>query len=198
LFPFLILKEKGCVMEKKVLVPVAQGIEEMEAITIIDVLRRAGATVIIASVDKIMIKAARGIEFKANILIKDCMDEQFDLIVLPGGIPGAKNLRDSKDLEILLKKQAEQQKYYGAICASPAVVLHHYGLITPGRVTCHPGFAHHIDNGNIIESSVVVDEKCITSRGAGTACDFALTLVEQLYSEEKKREVAQGLALMLG
>ncbi|MBT3178884.1 MAG: DJ-1 family protein [Desulfobacula sp.] len=184
-------------MEKKVLVPVAQGTEEMEAITIIDVLRRAGANVIVASVDKIDIKASNGIEFKANILIKDCMDEQFDLIVLPGGIPGAQNLRDSKDLTILLKKQAEQQRYYGAICASPAVVLHHLGLVTPGQVTCHPGFADQIDNGNIVESKVVVDGNCITSRGAGTACDFALTLVGILYSEEKKKQVAQGLALML-
>jgi len=184
-------------MEKKVLVPVAQGTEEMEAITIIDVLRRAGANVIVASVDKIDIKASNGIEFKANILIKDCMAEQFDLIVLPGGIPGAQNLRDSKDLTILLKKQAEQQRYYGAICASPAVVLHHLGLVTPGQVTCHPGFADQIDNGNIVESKVVVDGNCITSRGAGTACDFALTLVGILYSEEKKKQVAQGLALML-
>jgi 4-methyl-5(b-hydroxyethyl)-thiazole monophosphate biosynthesis len=125
------------------------------------------------------------------------MAEQFDLIVLPGGIPGAQNLRDSKDLTILLKKQAEQQRYYGAICASPAVVLHHLGLVTPGQVTCHPGFADQIDNGNIVESKVVVDGNCITSRGAGTACDFALTLVGILYSEEKKKQVAQGLALML-
>ena len=183
-------------MEKKVLVPVAQGTEEMEAITIIDVLRRAGANVIIASVDDIHIKASGGIEFKANRLIKDCMDEEFDLIVLPGGIPGAHNLRDSKELEILLKKQAAQQKYYAAICASPAVVLHHHGLVTPGKVTCHPGFGKMIDNGNIVESKVVVDGNCITSRGAGTACDFALKLVELLYSKEKAKGVAQGLALV--
>ena len=184
-------------MEKKVLVPVAQGTEAMEAITIIDVLRRAGANVIVASVDEINIKASMEIEFKADRLIKECMDEQFDLIVLPGGIPGALNLRDSKDLEILLKKQSEQQKYYGAICASPAVVLHHYGLVSPGHVTCHPGFKDQIDNGNIVEASVVVDKNCITSRGAGTSCDFALTLIELLYSKEKKKEVAQSLALML-
>lgn len=182
-------------MEKKVLVPVAQGIEEMEAITIIDILRRAGATVIAASVDEINIKASGGIEFKANKLIKDCMDEDYDLIALPGGIPGAMNLRDSKELEILLKKQAEQKKYYAAICASPAIVLHHHGLATPGNVTCHPGFVELIDNGNIVESTVVVDGNCITSRGAGTACDYALKLVELLYSDEKKKHVMEGLAL---
>ena len=184
-------------MGKKILVPVAQGIEEMEAITIIDVLRRAGATVIVASVDEITIKASKGIEFKADKLIKDCMVEEFDLIVLPGGIPGAQNLRDSTELEILLRKQADLKKYYAAICASPAVVLHHHGLVTPGRVTCHPGFADQIDNGNIVESTVVVDGNCITSRGAGTACDFALKLVELLYSKAKREEVMQGLALVV-
>jgi len=182
-------------MEKKVLVPVAQGTEEMEAITIVDVLRRAGATVIIASVDQINIKASNGLEFKANRLISECMDETFDLIALPGGIPGAHNLRDSKELETLLKKQSDLGKYYAAICASPAVVLHHHGLVTPGKVTCHPGFVGLIDDGNIVDSNVVVDNHCITSRGAGTACEFALSLVGLLYSEEKKKEVAQGLAL---
>ncbi|OGV98725.1 MAG: dihydroxyacetone kinase, partial [Melioribacter sp. RIFOXYB12_FULL_38_5] len=140
-------------MTKKVLVTVAQGIEEMEAVTIIDVLRRAGAEVIIASVDTLTIKASRGLEFKADRLIKDCMNEAFDLIVLPGGIPGADNLRASKELEILLKKQAEAKKYYAAICASPAVVLHPYGLVTPGRVTCHPGFAGKIDQGRVLSSA---------------------------------------------
>ena len=182
-------------MEKKVLVAVAQGTEEMEAITIIDVLRRAGAVVCIASVDEMMIKGSRGIEFKADKLIKDCMDDTFDLIVLPGGIPGSQNLRDSTDLEILLKNQAEQQRYYAAICAAPAVVLHHHGLVTPGRVTCHPGFVDMIDHGNIVESTVVVDKNCITSRGAGTACDFSLALVEILYSRQVKHQVMKGLAL---
>lgn len=182
-------------MGKKVLVPVAQGIEEMEAVTIIDVLRRAGAEVVVASVDTMTVKASRGLEFKADRLIKDCMDDAFDLIVLPGGIPGAQNLKDSKDLEILLRNQAKEKKYYGAICASPAVVLHPYGLVTPGRVTCHPGFSNQIDQGKVLSSPVVVDGNCITGRGAGAACEFALTLVALLYSEEKKKEVMQGLAL---
>lgn len=182
-------------MEKKVLVPVAQGTEEMEAVTIIDVLRRAGAQVTVASVDQITIKASKGLEFKADCLIKDCMDEDYDLIALPGGIPGAQNLRDSKELEGLLKRQAEQKRFYAAICASPAVVLHHYGLVTPGKVTCFPSFTQFIDNGNTVAENVVVDNNCITSKGAGTACEFALKLVELLYSEEKTNEVRTGLAL---
>lgn len=183
-------------MEKKVLVPVAQGTEEMEAVTIMDVLRRAGADVTVASVDDILtIKASRGLEFKADRLLSEVMDEEFDLIVLPGGVPGAMNLRDSKELEILLKRQADRKKYYAAICASPAVVLHTLGLVTPGRVTCHPGFAGNIDNGNVLSDAVVRHGNCITGRGAGAACEFALSLVALLYSDEKKKEVMQGLAL---
>ncbi|MCG8639787.1 MAG: DJ-1/PfpI family protein, partial [Desulfobacterales bacterium] len=111
-------------MEKDVLVPVAQGVEEMETITIVDILRRGGAKVTMASVDTLDIKAAKGVEFKADTLIETCMDREFDLIVIPGGIPGADNLAASESLGTLLKKQAEQNRYYGAICASPAVVLH--------------------------------------------------------------------------
>ena len=182
-------------MEKCVMVPVAQGIEEMEAITIIDVLRRAGAEVVVASVDQIDIRAARGIQFKADCLITACMDRHFDLIALPGGIPGAENLKNSAPLAELLKRQAEKNLYYGAICASPAVVLHHLGLVTPGAVTCHPGFAHFIDNGNTADQPVVVSGNCITSRGAGTALDFALELVALLYSEETVANVRGGLAI---
>ena len=182
-------------MEKTVLVPVAQGTEEMEAITIIDVLRRAEAKVTVASVDELEIRAARGVVFMADVLIKDCMDKEYDLIVLPGGIPGAMNLQKSKDLEILLKRQAEKEKYYGAICASPAVVLHHHGLVRPGRVTCHPGFAGEIENGNVQNRNVVTDGNCITSKGAGTALEFALELVSLLYSKEALEGVRKGLAL---
>ncbi len=182
-------------MGKSVLVPVAQGIEEMEAITIIDVLRRAGVLVTVASVDSLEIKASKGITFMADALLKDCMDKDYDLIVLPGGIPGAMNLKESEDLATLLKRQAENQKYYGAICASPAVVLHHHGLVRPGQVTCHPGFAGEIDNGNVQDKKVVKDGKCITSRGGGTALDFALELVSLLCSPEELEGVKKGLAL---
>lgn len=182
-------------MEKTVLVPVAQGIEEMEAITIIDVLRRAGAKVVVASVDDLTVKASRGIEFKADVLIRDCLDRAFDLIVLPGGIPGADNLKNSKDLADLLKKQASQNKLYGAICASPAIVLHSLGLVTPGAVTCHPGFANLIEGGMIQDNNVVVDGSCITSKGAGTALEFALTLVDHLFDDKVLADVKGGLAL---
>lgn len=182
-------------MGKTVLVPVAQGIEEMEAITIIDVLRRAGAKVVAASVDDMDITAARGTQFKADALIKDCLEQAFDLIVLPGGIPGAENLKKSEDLAFLLKNQAENQKLYGAICASPAVVLHPLGLVTPGAVTCHPGFAALIEGGTVQDKNVVTDGNCITSKGAGTALEFSLALVARLFDDKTVDDVKGGLAL---
>lgn len=185
-------------MTKKVLVPVAQGTEEMEAITIIDVLRRAGADVTVASVDELEIHAARGIVFRADCLIGDCLDRDrdWDLIALPGGIPGAENLKQSEPLAKLLEKQAVENRFYGAICASPAVVLHSQGLVTPGRVTCHPGFSHLIDNGNVVDEPVVVAGNCITSKGAGTALEYALKLVELLFpGTDTLDQVRDGLAL---
>ena len=182
-------------MEKLVLVPVAQGIEEMETITIVDVLRRAGASVTMASVDTIEIKASKGVEFRADTLIESCKDREWDLIVLPGGVPGAENLKESRILAELLKKQSANNCYYGAICASPAVVLHDLGLVTPGKVTCHPGFQQLIENGNVQDSAVAVDKHCITSRGGGTALEFALTLVGLLYSDDVRKDVETGLAI---
>ena len=182
-------------MTKKVLVPLAQGIEEMEAITVIDVLRRAGADVTAASVDEVQVTAARGTKITADCLLSECKEDQFDLIALPGGIPGAQNLAASDLLARMLKAQAAKGKLYGAICASPAVVLHPHGLITPGQVTCHPSCTELIDNGNTKDQDVVAADNCITSRGGGTSLAFALELVAQLFDPETVSEVRQGLAI---
>ena len=177
------------------MVPLAQGIEEMEAITVIDVLKRAGAKVIVASVDKLNITATRGTKIIADCLISQCKDEIFDLIAIPGGLPGATSLAASQILGDMLKSQAQAGRLYGAICASPAMVLHHHGLITPGLVTCHPSCTHLIDNGNTKDLDVVVNSNCITSRGCGTSLDFALELVAQLFPPETVQEVRNGLAI---
>ena len=184
-------------MQKSVLVPVAEGTEELEAVAIIDILRRAGAAVTVASVSgSRQITASRDVVIIADTLIQDCVENEYDLIVLPGGIPGAPNLRDASDLIGMLKRQREKGKLFGAICASPAIVLDHHGLLEGHRATCHPGFvtgemneSHHVDE------RVVLDGNCLTSRGAGTAVEFALALVETLYDAEKRQEVAGSLAL---
>ena len=182
-------------MVKSVLVPIADGTEEIEAVCIIDVLRRAESSVTVASVDELQVTASRGVQLVADKLISDCVDEAYDLVVLPGGMPGAEHLRDSKDFQRILKRQKDAGKLYGAICAAPAVVLQHHGLLDRRRATCHPSFVSHLENTDSVESRVVVDGTCVTSRGPGTALEFALKLVELLYGKEKAEEVASPMVM---
>jgi 4-methyl-5(b-hydroxyethyl)-thiazole monophosphate biosynthesis len=184
-------------MSKEVLVPIADGTEELEAVCIVDVLRRAGASVTVASVGGMQITGSRGVKLVADKSIGECVDKTFDLIVLPGGIPGAEHLRDSKELEMLLRQQQEEGSWYGAICASPAVVLQHHQLLGQARATCYPSYMDKLENADTTESRVVVDEKCVTSQGPGTALEFSLKLVELLYGEGKAKEVAEAMVAQM-
>ena len=184
-------------MTKKVLMPVTDGTEELEAVAIIDVLRRADIEVTVASTTGArQITCSRGVILIADELISACSEESYDLVVLPGGIPGAQNLRDSIELTAILKKQHREGKYYGAICASPVVILEHHGLLEGKKATCHPGFEDQMKNLDQSNARVVIDGNCITSRGAGTAIEFALELLELLVDKEKRRDVEGGLALV--
>ncbi len=182
-------------MAKKVLVAIADGIEELEAITIIDVLRRAEADVTVASVGEKQVTASREVKLVADAVISDCMGKQYDLIVLPGGMPGAEHLRDSKELTQMLKEQAESGGFYAAICASPAVVLKRHGLLENKKATCYPSMASKL---KICEdSNVVVDGNCVTSQGPGTALEFSLKLVELILGKEKQEQVAKAMLVDL-
>lgn len=178
---------------KTALVPLAEGCEEIEAVTIIDVLRRAEVKVTVAGVGSLSVKGAHGIRFEAAALISKCLKKEFDLIALPGGMPGAENLRDNKELITLLRKQQQANKLYAAICASPAVVLQHHGLIANRRITCHPDFLDMLPQSQVVEMSTVSDHGCITSCGPGTAMEFALTLVKELCGEEVARAIAMPM-----
>lgn len=183
-------------MKKKVLVPIAEGTEEMEAVCIIDILRRADTEVVVASVSEgLQVTASRGVKIIADKMISDCLDEAYDLVVLPGGIPGAEHLRDSDTLTQILTAQAGKNGLYGAICASPAVVLEHHGLLDGRKATCHPAFVEKLADQENVENRVVVDGNCITSRGPGTAMEFALELVEVLYGKEKRDSVAGPMVI---
>ena len=178
-------------MAKRVLVPIADGIEELEAVAIIDTLRRAGAEVTVASVTSgLQVTASRRVQLVADKLMQDCANDTYDLVVLPGGMPGAERLRDSAPLTALLKRQQADGRMLGAICASPAVVLQHHGLLGQRRATAYPGFAERLPQGGAPGSRVVVDGSCVTSQGPGTALEFALTLVEQLFGAAKAADVA--------
>ncbi|WIO74417.1 DJ-1/PfpI family protein [Porticoccaceae bacterium LTM1] len=183
-------------MSKRVLIPAADGSEDMELVTLVDVLRRAGAEVTVASVmenGRQQITASRGTVITTDSHIQGCTASEWDLIAVPGGIPGAEHLRDSQELTSLLKKQAADNKPYAAICAAPAVVLAHHGLLKNRKATGHPAYQQmegvNVDN----QSRVVVDGNCVTSQGAGTALEFALVLVEMLYDSRKRGEVGEPM-----
>jgi 4-methyl-5(b-hydroxyethyl)-thiazole monophosphate biosynthesis len=180
-------------MTKRVLVPIADGTEELEAVAIIDTLRRAGADVTVASVGKPQITASRSVKIVADVTISECVDKTYDLIVLPGGARGAELLRDNTSLTAMLQKQKQSARLYAAICAAPAVVLQHHGLLKNVRATCYPSLQDRLDKKYLSNDRVVVDGNCITGQGPGVAVEFALKLVELLFGIEKKKEVAVGM-----
>jgi len=182
-------------MSKKVLVPIADGSEEIEAVCIIDVLRRAGAEVTVASVGSLQVTASRGVRIVADTRVKECVGRTYDLVALPGGMPGAEHLRDSSALTEILKLQKTEGRLYGAICASPVVVFQHHGLLEGRRATSHPNFIGSLERRDAADMRVVVDGTCVTSRGPGTAIEFALTLVSLLFGKEKASEVAGPMVI---
>lgn len=177
-----------------VLVPLAQGCEELEAVTIIDLLRRAGITVITAGLDNEPVKASRGMVLIPDTTLDALMVQEFDMIVLPGGLPGADNLNNDPRIHTLLKQMHDADKYTAAICAAPKV-LATAGLLKGKHATSYPGSiaAAALEGVTYEEKPVVIDGKVITSRGPGTAMDFALILIEQLLGKAKRDEVEAPL-----
>jgi len=180
---------------KRILVPIAEDSEEIETACITDVLTRFGADVVVASVKsdgELVCKMSRGIKFMADVTIDEAAKEEWDLIALPGGLPGANHLRDCPTLITMLKKQKEQNKMLAAICAAPAVVLASHNLIGKGA-TCYPAppFRNALDDP--ADSAVVVKDGVTTSQGPGTSLTFALSLGEQLYGKEKADKIAKEM-----
>ncbi|KAF3776525.1 DJ-1-like protein C [Nymphaea thermarum] len=166
----------------------------MEAAILIDILRRAGARVTIASVEKQMeVKASWGVTLVADALISACEQEVFDLVVLPGGMPGSARLRDCQILEKIVRKHAEEKRLYGAICAAPAIALQAWGLLKKKKVTGHPAFLDKLPTFWRVKSNVQVSGEVTTSRGPGTAVEFALSLVEQIFGQNLAQEIGGTL-----
>ena len=176
----------------KVLVMLAQGCEEIEAVTVIDILRRAGVEVTSAGLDDLPVLASRGVMLLADTTLDLAQHQDFDMIVLPGGQPGTDNLKADKRVIALLQQMAHQGKYLAAICAAPSVFAA-AGLLDGRKATCYPTCMDGYPKVNLQTAAVVEDGKLITSRGPGTAMDFALTLVERLVGKTKRQEVEIGL-----
>ena len=179
---------------KKVLVPLAQGCEELEAVTVIDLLRRAGINVVTAGLDDQPIRASRGTVLVADTSLERALKDEYDMVVLPGGLPGADNLNSDPRIITLLQDMAKQNKYTAAICAAPKV-LATAGLLTGKSATGFPGTLEKLDlpNTTIKSNPVVEDGAIITSRGPGTALDFALSLIEKLAGTESRDKVESSL-----
>ncbi len=176
----------------KVLIPLAQGCEEIEAVTVIDILRRAGVEVVSAGLDAQPVRASRGTVIIPDTTLDVALKHEYDMVVLPGGQPGTNNLKaDARILE-LVQHMAQQGKYVAAICAAPSV-LAMARLLDGKRATSFPGALDAFPQVLQQQAAVVEDGKLITSRGPGTAMDFALILVERLLGKAKRQEVEAGL-----
>jgi len=174
----------------RVLVPIAHGSEELETVTIVDVLRRAGAEVTLASVDGLQVTCSHGLRITADCGIEACTGRTWDAIVLPGGMPGAEHLRDCVALIHMLRAQVAAGRLYAAICASPAVVLHHHGLLK-GKATCYPGFERGMTGYE--PAHVVEDGQCITASGPGAALAFALAVAAALAGRARAEQVRRAM-----
>jgi len=178
-----------------VLLPLAQGCEELEAVTISDLLTRAGVDVVTAGLDEQPVIASRGIQLVAKTSIEKVADKLFDMVVLPGGLPGANDLRDNQTLQNILKNHQANNRYLAAICAAPKA-LAQAGVLENKTATCYPGALDDVklESTKLTGSALEIDGKIITSRGPGTAMDFTLALIELLEGKSKKDEVEKGLA----
>lgn len=181
---------------KTVLVPLAPGFEEIETITVVDILRRAGARVTLAGTEEGPMKGSRGIQVLPDEQLDDVLEKDFDLLVLPGGQPGTDNLKKDARINQLLKKMDGLNKYIAAICAAP-VILKNAGILQNRCVTSHPSVQKDLQGINYKEDRVVVDGNIVTSKSPGTAMEFSLKLVEILFGRERRDVVNQGVLAKL-
>lgn len=179
---------------KRIMVLFAAGFEEIEGITILDVLRRAGLSVTAVGVGSKEIEGAHGIRFIADRLLSEVSSDDADVLVLPGGQPGVDHLRASADVIKLLQAMEKKQKMIGAICAAP-IVLQRAGIAKGKNLTCYPGFEKELTESKFHEDRIVCDGNLVTSRGPGTAMEFSLKLVEILCGKEKAAQLSQGLLM---
>lgn len=178
-------------MKKSVVVALADGFEEIEAVTPIDILRRAGLEVIVAGVGKIAVRGQGGLVIQADMKIEDYTATP-DALVLPGGSLGASNLKNSDAVTSLIARLDKEHRLIAAICAAPAVVLPKTGVLDGKTATCYPGFERNFGSKiTFSDRRVVNDGHVVTSRGPGTALEFSIELVRRLVDDATADDILQ-------
>lgn len=171
----------------------ADGFEMIETLTPCDILRRAGLDVRLVSVSgKDFVRSTHGVDVKADMPLCDVNPDAIDMMILPGGMPGAKNLYETKPLIELLMRHAKAKKPIGAICAAP-FILGKCGLLNGKKATCYPGFERDLEGATVVTDGVVRDGNIITAKGMGVSLDFALAITELLSGKEKRDEIAHAI-----
>lgn len=175
----------------------AEGFEEVEALTAVDLLRRAGMSVKTVSITSaLQVKGAHGIVVTADVLYDNTLFSKADWLILPGGMPGATNLYEFAPLQGLLKSHASSADgRIAAICAAPAVVLGQLGLLKGERATCYPGFEELLHGAEHVDAPVVVSGRFVTGNGPANAMLWALTIIKEALGEHAALQVANGLLL---
>ena len=182
-------------MPKIALIILAEGFEEVEAIAVVDLLRRTGTRVIMAGLAALKVPSSRKITVEADVLLKD-FTEMPDALILPGGIPGATNLAKSAEVATLVKKMNAAGKLIAAICAAPAAVLAPLGILDGKKATCYPGCESDFSKKTIhSKDPVVVDGNIITSQGPGTALEFALAIAARLVGQEMAETIREKMLI---
>ncbi|EXF95236.1 dihydroxyacetone kinase [Pseudomonas fluorescens HK44] len=181
-------------MTFRALITLAEGIDDLQAVTLIDVLRRAKVEVVVASIEsRRMLTCARGTRLTADAMLVDVLAQPFDLVVLPGGAVGAQRLAAHQPLLQLVQDQSAAGRLFSGIAESPALALQAFGVLRQRRMTCLPAASHQLLGCTFVDQPVVIDGNCITAQGSSAALAFALVLVERLCGKAVRAAVAGEL-----
>ena len=180
--------------DMRVIVYLATGFEEVEALIPVDMMRRAGMDVVLSSIDEEkMVESSHSVKVEADMTLSESDREDFDIVFLPGGMPGAVNLSQCWSVNERIIRMAGNGKIVSAICASPSVVLANAGLLNGRKATCYPGCEGYSEKKDFLPDGVVVDENIIKRKSAGFAFDLSLKIIEKAISKEKADEVASAV-----
>ena len=182
---------------KKVIIFFANGTEEVEALTPLDYLRRAGADVTLVGVSGLYQRGSHGIEIKTDVSLADLdTGADFDMLVIPGGMPGTNNIEADARAMAMLDRAAREKKYIGAICAAPKI-LGARGMLSGKSATCYPGFEDYLTGAKLSKSKAVMCGNIITATGAGAANEFAFLLISALFGTEKADGISRSVRFII-